>query len=185
MTQLATKIWTYDDYLKLPDDGNRYEIIEGELYVSPAPGTAHQYTSARLFRAIDRFVEAHNLGEVYYAPYDVHLSEESRPVEPDLLFIRTEQSPSAEDRYFVGAPDLVIEILSKGTFRVDTNIKFNVYEKAGIPEYWIVDPKARTVRVFVLEEGFYQAWGEYSDDEVITSKVLAGLEIVNSTLFKR
>jgi len=184
MTQLATKIWTYDDYLTLPDDGNRYEIIEGELYVTPAPGTAHQYTSARLFRAIDRFVEEHDLGEVYFAPYDVHLSEATRPVEPDLLFIRTEQTPSAEDGYFVGVPDFVIEILSKGTFRVDTNAKFNAYEKAGIPEYWIVDPKAHTVRVFALEADMYQVGCVHSGEEAITSKVLAGLEIVNSILFK-
>jgi Uma2 family endonuclease len=184
MTQLATKIWTYEEYLALPDDGNRYEIIEGELYVTPAPNTDHQHISSELHFLLKEFVRRNQLGVVYYAPYEVHLSETTRPVQPDLLFIRTENEPKGGTPYFVGVPDLVIEILSKSSIRTDNNSKFNAYEKAGIPEYWIVDPKAHTVRVFVLEEGIYQVWGEYSGDEVITSKVLAGLKIVNSALFK-
>jgi Uma2 family endonuclease len=184
MTQLATKIWTYDDYLNLPDDGNRYEIIEGELYVTPAPTTDHQYSSGELYFRLKGFIQRNQLGELYYAPYEVHLSEDTRPVQPDLLFIRTENAPKGGTPYFVGVPDLVVEILSKSSIRTDTNAKFNAYEKAGIPEYWIVDPKARTVRVFVLEEGIYEVWGEYSGEEVITSKMLEGLEIVNSRLFK-
>lgn len=184
MSQLATKIWTYEDYLQLPDDGNRYEIIEGELFVTPAPTTDHQYSSGELYFLLKEFIRRNQLGELYYAPYEVHLSEDSRPVQPDLLFIRTENAPKGGTAYFVGIPDLVVEILSRSSIRLDTNTKFTLYEKAGIAEYWIVDPKARTVRVFVLEEGIYQVWGEYSGEEVITSKMLAGLEIVNSTLFK-
>ena len=150
MTQLATKIWTYEDYLALPDDGNRYEIIEGELYVTPAPTTDHQYSSGELFYLLKEFIRRNQLGELYYAPYEVHLSDDTRPVQPDLLFIRAENAPKGGTPYFVGVPDLVVEILSKSSIRTDTNAKFNAYEKAGIPEYWIVDPKARTVRVFVL-----------------------------------
>lgn len=184
MANVLTKVWTYEDYLQLPEDGNRYEIIEGELYVTPAPGTAHQYSSGKLYRVIAQFVEDNDLGEVYHAPYDVRLSKDADPVEPDILFIAKDHVPQARDSYFAGVPDLVVEILSKSTARTDINVKFSIYEQAGIPEYWIVDPKTQTVRIYTLEDGLYAEWGAYTRDEVITSKVLAGLEIVNSTLFK-
>lgn len=184
MTNVLTKVWTYEDYLNLPDDGNRYEIIKGKLLLVPLRDTAHQYCCGKLLGALLQFVIEHDLGEVYHAPYDVRLSRDADPVEPDILFIAKNHVPEAKDSYFAGVPNLVVEILSKSTARTDTNVKFSIYEQAGVPEYWIVDPKTQTVRIYTLENGLYAEWGAYAQDEVITSNVLAGLEIVNSTLFK-
>lgn len=184
MTELLTKVWTYEDYLNLPDDGNRYEILKGELYVTPSPGTAHQFTSGQLNFRLYGFVLEHDLGEVYHAPYDVRLSPDADPVQPDILVIAKNNVPQVNDRYFTGVPDLIVEIFSKSTARTDTNIKFSVYEQAGVPEYWIVDPKTQTVRIYTLENGVYEEWGAYAREEIITSKVLDGLEIINSSLFK-
>lgn len=184
MTNILPKVWTYEDYLNLPDDGNRYEVIKGKLLLIPLRDTAHQYCSGKVLLALHRFVITDDLGEVYHAPYDVRLSKDADPVEPDILFIAKDHLPHAQDIHFAGVPDLVVEILSKSTVRTDSLVKFSIYEDAGVAEYWIVDPKTRTVRIYTLENGKYAEWGAYTQDEVITSKVLAGLEIVNNTLFK-
>jgi Uma2 family endonuclease len=177
------KVWTYDDYLALPDDGRRYEIIEGVLYVSNAPHSNHQTVVTELSRQIGNFTVEHKSGRVLVAPFEVHLSERSRPVQPDLLFIRAERWPAAGAQFFDGAPDLVVEVTSPGSVRRDKVVKFTAYEQAGVAEYWIVNPHTKTVEVYTLSGGEYALWGEYTGDEVITSAVLAGLEIVNSTLF--
>lgn len=184
MTQLLTEAWSYEKYLELPDDGNRYELIEGELFVTPAPVTGHQHSSWKLAIALTRFIEVNQVGGVvYYAPYEVHLPNEKTIVQPDLLFIRAENAPTAEDPYFVGVPDIVVEILSKSSKRTDTHVKFGVYESAGVPEYWIVDPKGKSVTVYSLRDGKYEEWIQAVGDEIITSRLLAGLEIQNSSLF--
>lgn len=183
MSQLATKAWTYEAYLALPDDGNRYEIIEGELYVTPAPSVGHQEVSGELFFAMRSFVRVHRLGALYYPPFEVHLSEETRPVQPDLTFIRTENKPTFSMNYFEGVPDLVVEIFSPSTHRNDQTVKYDAYQNAGVAEYWMVDPLARTVWVYTLQEGKYALHRQFVGNDTITFKLLAGLEIVNNTLF--
>ncbi len=91
--------------------------------------------------------------------------------------------PKASATYFAGTPDLVVDILSKSTRVVDLTTKFEAYQTAGVAEYWIVDPKGKTVTVYSLKDGQYEVHGEYAQDETITSSLLVGLEIVNSTLF--
>jgi Uma2 family endonuclease len=140
MTQLATKLWTYEEYLALPEDGNRYEIIDGELYMTPPPIEGHQFTSGELFFAMFSFIRAHRLEILYHPPFEVHLSEVTRPVQPDLTFIRTENKPTFNMNYFEGIPDLVVEIFSPSTHRIDQTVKYEAYQKAGVPEYWIIDP---------------------------------------------
>jgi Uma2 family endonuclease len=175
--------WTYEDYLNLPDDGRRYEIIDGVLYVTNAPNRDHQYTVVRLIYQLLQFVESRGLGEILTAPFEVHLSERSRPVQPDVLFIRAERWPTVGANFFEGAPDLVVEVLSPGSRRTDLFIKSNAYEQAGVSEYWIVSPTGRSVQVWSLAEGEYALVGEFMGDEPIRSVVLEGLEIVASTLF--
>jgi Uma2 family endonuclease len=183
MTQLATRIWTYEDYLALPEDGNRDEIIDRELYVTPVPLVGHQEISGGLFFVLFSFIRSRKIGYLYYPPFEVHLSETTRPVQPDLTFIRTENKPTFSMNYFEGIPDLVVEIFSPSTHRIDQTVKYEAYRKAGVPEYWMIDPFARTVWVYVLEQGVYVLHGQFVREDVITSKVLAGLEIVNNTLF--
>ena len=194
MTQAVTKPaqetkaqgqWSYEDYLALPDDGRRYEIIEGVLYVSNAPDIDHQYTVAELVGEIRQFVKAQGLGYVLTAPFEVHLSERSRPVQPDVLFIRSDRWPASGAKFFAGAPDLVVEVVSPSSARSDQFVKFDAYERAGVPEYWIVHPRTGAVQVFTLSGGEYAELGEFVAHEVIQSAVLPGLAIVASALFNR
>src|SRR5688500_6470022 len=122
------KIWTYEDYLALPeDDGNRYEIIEGVLYKTPMPPSGdHQTALYELASQIRNFVVEHDLGQFIGAPFGVHLSPESRPVEPDLLFIPKAKWQKGL-KFFKGAPDLVIEFLSNSTRKLDRTVKFDAY----------------------------------------------------------
>jgi Uma2 family endonuclease len=183
MTEILPKSFTYEDYLNLPDDGNRYELIEGRLFVTPPPITAHQYASMRLLVSLSGVIRARKLGVAYHAPYEIHLSNTNTIVQPDILFIRAENAPTADDPYFAGIPDLLVEILSEGTQSADTHVKFGVYESAGVPEYWIVDPRIKSVAVYTLEEGEYHLRVHAVGDEIITSRVLDGLEIRNSSIF--
>jgi len=184
ITITEPKVWTYDDYLALPeDDGNRYEIIEGVLYATPMPPTGdHQTALYELARQMGNFVVEHDLGKLIGAPFSVHLSQESRPVEPDLLFISKAQWQKGL-KFFEGAPDLVVEFLSNSTRKLDRTVKFNAYEKAGVLEYWIVNPVTESVELWVLKEGAYEFMGEYQGDAVIRSTVLQGLEVVTKTIF--
>lgn len=175
--------WRYADYLRLPDDGNRYEIIEGVLYVVNAPSITHQYTVMKIAGQLDHFVTTAKLGMVLTAPVEVHLAEATKPVQPDVLFIRTEQQPTAGAKFFAGVPDLIVEVISPSSIRTDRHIKFDTYERYGVAEYWLVDPKARSVEVHTLARGEYALLGQYTGDEVISSQVLAGLAIVTSSLF--
>ncbi|MDQ3249353.1 MAG: Uma2 family endonuclease [Chloroflexota bacterium] len=175
--------WQYADYLRLPDDGKRYEIIEGVLYVANAPGYDHQYTVTKLTSRLDVFVTEQELGVVLNAPFEVHLSERSRPVQPDILFLTTEQQPSSGAQFFEGAPTLIVEVISPSSIRLDRKVKFDVYEGAGVAEYWLADPKTRAVEVYTLANGEYALLGQFTADEVLESKVLPGLTIKTSALF--
>lgn len=112
----------------------------------------------RLLVSLSEVIREGKLGVVYHALYEVHLPHTNTVVQPDILFIRAENAPKADDPYFAGVPDLLVEILSEGTQRTDTHIKFGMYERAGVPEYWIVDPKGKSVTVYVLNEGKYEEW---------------------------
>ena len=175
--------WTYADYLRLPDDGKRYEIIEGVLYVANAPSYEHQYTVGEIAFSLRSFVKERQVGVIIEAPFEVHLAENTKPVQPDVLFIRTENQPSLGTQFFDGAPDLTVEVISPSSIRLDRTVKFDAYERAGVAEYWIVDPKARLVEVYTLARGEYALLGQYTGDEMITSNVLVGLQIKVSGLF--
>ena len=177
--------WRYEDYLRLPDDGRRYEIIAGVLYVANAPSFDHQYTVFKLARYLGDFVESHNLGVVIGAPFEVHLNERSRPTQPDLLFLDNDQKPIPGTQRFEGTPRLIVEVISPSSIRLDRQTKFDAYEQAGVAEYWLVDPKARSVEVYILSNGEYALVGQYTGDEMIASKVLNGLVISNLTLYNR
>ncbi|QTA86418.1 Putative restriction endonuclease type II, DUF820 [Desulfonema magnum] len=175
--------WSYEDYLNLPDNGCRYEIIEGVLYVTNAPDIDHQFIVVKIVSQIEQFVAGNKLGYVLTAPFEVHLSEKSRPVQPDVLFITSERWPGSGAKYFEGAPDLVAEVLSPSSRRTDQVIKFIAYEQAKVPEYWIADPKTRSVQVFALDGEEYALSGEFAGEEVIESRILTGLKIVTASLF--
>jgi Uma2 family endonuclease len=124
--------WTYEDYLRLPDDGRRYEIIRGVLYVVNAPSYDHQYTVTKLNRLIGDYVERRQLGIALVAPFEIHLPGIARPVLPDVFFITAQRQPSPGASFFTGAPDLIVEVLSPSTARLDRVVKFEAYEQAGV-----------------------------------------------------
>jgi Uma2 family endonuclease len=175
--------WTYEDYLRLPDDGNRYEIIEGVLYVTNAPNYDHQFTVIEIAYWVKQFVTENNFGVVLTAPFEVHLSPTTRPVQPDVLFIKADRQPASGAKFFEGLPDLIVEVLSPASIRTDRQIKLNIYEQAGVAEYWLADPKTRSVEVYTLWHGEYALLGQYTGAETVESKLLAGLAISVKTLF--
>jgi Uma2 family endonuclease len=138
---------TYDDYLLFPDDGRRHELIDGEHHVTPSPVARHQRILRRLATAIDRWLDDHPAGEMFFAPFDVILSDFD-VVEPDLLFVSAARSAQVRSRGVFGAPDLVVEILSPGTRRTDEAVKRQLYERCGVIEYWVIDPELNVATVF-------------------------------------
>ena len=169
--------WTYEDYRRLPDDGWRYEVIRGRLHEAPAPRPKHQRALGRLFLAISRFVEERGLGEVYLSPIDVLLPGLASPVQPDLLFIREDRLSTVTDEAIEGAPDLVVEVLSPSNWSTDRRDKFEVYARAGVAEYWIVDTDERTIEVFGLRGQAYDLVDKRGAGEVVRSRLLSGFEV--------
>lgn len=177
--------WTYEDYLRLPEDGRRYEVLWGHLYVTPAPNYRHQFASSMLIQSLGGFVRRNRLGVVLGPPFDIKLPREiATPVQPDVIFFRTGNLPRDEDKSFSGIPDLVVEVLSPGTRRRDEGLKFKAYQAAGVPEYWLVDPGTQTVRVHLLEKGKgYAESGCFGMGEAVRSSALPDLKLEVAELF--
>lgn len=170
---------TYDDFVLFPDDGRRHELIDGEHHVTPSPTTRHQQISGDLFALIWTYLETHPLGRVFHAPYDVVFSDFD-VVEPDWLYVSNERAAEVVTTQHVrGAPDIVVEIASPGTRRLDETIKRRLYERAGVSEYWIVDPETDVVRIYRrTSEGFARAV-ELSREasDVLSTPLLPGLAL--------
>ncbi|HWM92517.1 MAG TPA: Uma2 family endonuclease [Thermoanaerobaculia bacterium] len=176
--------WTYEDYLRLPDDGRRYEVIRGVLYVAPSPNYDHQFTIAKLTLRIGIFVEERGLGIVLMAPFDILLPAGiATPVQPDLLFFRKENRPQRGDKNFRGVPDLMVEVLSPSTRLYDRRIKLNAYRDAGVPEFWLVDPLTRTVVVYGWKEGQFIELDRGGAGDEVGSVVLSDFRLQVTGLF--
>ena len=149
---------TYRDYEALPNDGRRYEIHDGELSVTPSPSFDHQLISSRLYVHVAKWVEAHPGGVVLYAPLDVILSDrpdETSIVQPDILYVAADRMARTSRRGIEGAPTLAVEILSPSTRTIDRVTKTRLYARYDVPFLWLVDPDARTIEAFVLQDGRY------------------------------
>ena len=178
--------WTYDDYLRLPDDGNRYEVIRGILYVTPAPKLKHQFSVAEFSFRLGGFVRENGLGRVLWAPLDVKLPDGiASPVQPDVVFFGTGNEPIWELGYFEGVPDLILEVLSPRTRSRDRRIKLRAYQDAGVPEYWMADPDTRMVVVHVLQNGRYVEFCRGGMGDRVRSSLLPGFEVEVASLFPR
>jgi Uma2 family endonuclease len=173
----------YADWLQFPeDDGRLYEIVHGELLVSPTPSVAHQRISRRLVVLIDGYLAKTGSGEVFHAPTGVRLRDDV-VLEPDLVVVLREHADRIAEQAIEGAPDLVVEILSPGTAGRDLGIKRDAFAEAGIPEYWIVDPDAETIEVLALSGDGYRRAGRYGRGETLRSPGLATLAIDLSDVF--
>ena len=146
--------------------------------MSAAPRPLHQRVIFRLSYFLESFLEVHKVGTAFGAPIDVLLPEKlGDPVQPDILFVREDRLGIVGETYIEGAPDLAIEVLSPSNPAHDRSLKYLLYEEAGVPEYWIIDPLDRTVEVYVLQEGTYEQLGKWSEGETAHSTVLEGFSI--------
>lgn len=166
---------TYQDYLQLPEE-SRYEVLEGDLCMVPAPGQKHQRLVGRIFGGLTSQVEAKELGEVYVAPFDVILADDA-VVQPDVLVILKPNLGIIAQEGVRGAPDLVVEVLSPTNAHRDRGIKRRLYGRHGVKEYWIVDPDAQTVEVAVNVGGRLDTLGLYGPGDRVLSRVLPNLDL--------
>lgn len=173
----------YADYVALPDDGLRHEIIGGAHYVTPSPVVRHQRIALRLTLRIGAYLETHPVGELLPAPFDVVLSD-SDIVVPDLLYVSKERAGVVTEKNLQGAPDLVIEILSPGTQSRDRRLKRDLYERAGVQDYWLVDPETDAVEVCRQRGRSFAAPEQYRGDAVVTTPLLPGLDVPLTTIFR-
>lgn len=176
------KQYTYEDYAKLPE-GAPYQLIGGELIMTPSPVPYHQIISRKIGFELVKFIEERKIGEVIYAPMDVYLSE-TETYQPDIIFISNERLNIIGEKKIEAAPDLVIEILSESTAYYDLRHKKRVYEKTGVKEYWIVDPIEKGIEVYEnINEGF-KIFSQAIEKGNVISKLLDGFEIELEKVFK-
>jgi Uma2 family endonuclease len=168
--------WTYADYAALPDDGRRYEIIDGVLYVAPSPRRTHQTAASWFVYHLVTYVRLTGTGEVFVAPFDVELAPNT-VVQPDVVVVLREREHIITETHIVGAPDLVIEIASPGSVGYDRRLKQDAYARAGVREYWYADPAAKTIEVLVLTGDHHTSAGVFTGRSRIPSQVLPGLPV--------
>jgi Uma2 family endonuclease len=167
--------FTYFDYINTPDD-KRYELIDGDLILAPAPRRDHQRVQANLGSPIHHFVRRNGIGVFYFAPRDVVLSD-TYIVQPDLMFISNERLHIDTERAVRGAPDLVVEILSPSTAERDRTFKRALYARHGVKEYWLVDPAARTIAVLLNTGDGFEAVGTHGESDTLVSPTLPGFRL--------
>jgi len=175
-------VLTYQDYAALPDDGRRYEIHDGELSVTPAPGRTHQHVVLRLGAALDAHVTARGLGEVYIAPFDVILAD-TTIVQPDVIFVANDRLAIFSERGAESAPTLAIEVLSPSSRHIDRSRKLQLYTRHAVPHYWIVDPERRVIEVYRLAAGVYDVPDTFGDDSLTDMPPFEGLRLDPASLW--
>ncbi|MCS7220052.1 MAG: Uma2 family endonuclease [Anaerolineae bacterium] len=177
------RLWTYEELAaELPETNRLTELWDGELVMPPSPTPLHQEIVARLARALGDFVSRRHLGWVYFAPLDVVLTER-RVVQPDILYVSQAKRAIIQDQ-IRGVPDLIIEVVSAGSWRQDRIDKKALYEQFSVTEYWIVDPEAQTIEVYALEQGAYRLIGRFQPGEQARSQLLPGFEIAVDEVVK-
>jgi Uma2 family endonuclease len=177
---------TYDDFVLFPDDGKRHELVDGEHYVTPSPNTKHQLVSGNVFLLIGTWLEAHPVGRIFCAPYDVVFSDFD-VVAPDLLYVSNGRAAEVvTPKHVHGAPDLMVETGSPGTRQRDETIKRRLYERAGVSEYWFVDPEVDVVRIYRREGDRFARPIEFSREagDVLTTALLPGLDLPLARIFR-
>ena len=185
MERMPATTVTWRDVLEMPEDGNRYEAIGGELYVSPPPRPPHQWVSANLFHELWNVLVRAGLGRLFYAPIGVEFAETEEGVQPDILFVSKERLHIVTEDGIQGAPDLVIEILSPSTARRDRTVKRHLYERQGVAEYWIVDWRRRQIDCYRRDGDVLALAGTLGETDVLQSPLLPEFSCPVRDLFER
>ncbi|MBI4164348.1 MAG: Uma2 family endonuclease [Acidobacteria bacterium] len=181
--RISTK-FTYEDLQAIPQDRNRYEIVEGELFVTPAPIPLHQRIAGNLYAELRQHIRKHSLGEVLMAPVDVVFSD-STVLEPDIVYVSRARQDIIGEKNLSGSPDLVVEVLSPSTQRLDRRVKPKQYALYGVPEFWRIDPDAEIVEVFRLANDAYEQAASLGFGDELTSPLFPGLSLPVATLWER
>ncbi len=184
MLQVKRRPMTVHDYLLLPDAGPRFQLIDGEFHMAPAPNTYHQIISRNLEYILLDFLEENPFGEVFDAPFDVYLSDVD-VFQPDICVFSNEQKGYLDERGAISAPWLVVEILSPSSQRLDRGPKREVYVRCGTRELWLIDPAKKEVAVYDLRQDAERPAQLLTEKETLTSPLLPGLEIVLTKVFRR
>jgi Uma2 family endonuclease len=175
-------VLTYEDYVFLPNDGRRYEILEGELSATPPPSTKHQTVSGNLLVLLSQHIRERNLGKLFHAPIDLIL-ESSSVLQPDLLFVSSAHEHIITERAIEGVPDLVLEILSPTTTRTDRVTKAQIYARYHVPSYWIVDPEKQNIEIYLLEGAAYRLAATLEGKTPMPAPPFEELKIAAADLF--
>jgi Uma2 family endonuclease len=181
MSTPASLRFTYEDYLLLPED-RRYEIIDGDLFMTPAPGTPHQRIVGNLYLRLREHVDDRRLGEVLISPCDVVLSP-TDVVQPDVLFVAVDRASIIGEKFISAAPDLVVEVLSPSTEDRDRTLKAKLYARAGVRELWIADTKEKRIEVLTNSGDGFRREALFGVGTVLRSTLLPGLEIPIAEVF--
>jgi len=169
-----SKRWTYEEYYKLDDD-QRYEILNGELVMAPAPDTWHQSWSGDIYALLRTHVTGQKLGKLFMAPVDVVLDPENT-VQPDIVFVAAANAGIIQRRAIFGVPDVLVEVISPASVRRDRYDKRQLYARFGVKEYWIGDPANKALEILTLKSGAYELYGCAEEKGKLTSLLLPGLE---------
>src|SRR5580700_7128230 len=175
---------TVAEYRNLPETGPRYQLIDGDLYMAPAPNRFHQDISRNLEVVLANYLSTHPIGVLYGAPFDVYLSEID-VFQPDLLIVLNENRGILTDAGAEGAPDFVVEILSPKTRHLDLVQKKRIYARMGIKELWIIDPDQKEVTIYRFDQDPTNPVAKLSGEENLSSPLLPGLNIAFQEVFRR
>ena len=173
---------SFEEFRQLPIDGKRYELVRGEVHVTPAPATRHQAIVQNLAGSLWPHVIRSNLGEVYTAPLDVRLGRDTA-LQPDLIFVSNARAGIIQEDWIAGAPDLVVEVSSPSTAAYDRATKLPIYAEAGVPEVWLIDSQAKTVEVLKLQGKKYFVDATLAGDQVLASDLFLGWQLPLRELF--
>jgi Uma2 family endonuclease len=176
------EIWTYQRMLDEMPAETRYEIRNYQLVDMPSPNIKHQRIVKHVTRKLDKFVESFKLGEVFVSPLDVIL-DNGNVCEPDVLFVSSINKNIVTLKNIMGAPDLVVEVVSKGAVVRDYIEKRNDYERFGVKEYWLIDPLNETIIVYSMKNSVYKVFSSIEEQGVASSKILEGFELSFEEIF--
>src|SRR5260370_10364134 len=168
--------WTYNDYAALPDDGYRYEIVNGVLVMTPAPSPEHQAISVRIAYYLFPHIDLMGIGKLFTAPIDVELGPKN-VFQPDLVVVLNAHLDRVAEKKIIGAPDLVVEVASPSTAAYDRLTKYEKYAHAGIREYWMVKPKSRSVELVLLQGSEYRSLRIFRGEHALPSRIVPNLSV--------
>ena len=184
---VLTKKMTWAEYraLEFGDTDNfQYELLNGEIVKKASPTVLHQRIIRRVVKLFEKYLDANPSGELFFAPLDVALDDFNVP-QPDVIFIRKERGHiiHEQEQVIMGAPDILVEIISGGSIKRDRIEKKDLYEQFGVAEFWIVDPNNRSVEVYQLEDDRYKLFAFAAETGKVQSSVLEGLELEVAEIF--